>query len=89
MKKNLNLCLRWHILKSYRFVAEVTFKHETHDIKQSLTVIFPLTLSNEIQILLDKDATVLSSLCTSFQIKTLNTLYRIISHVTRNVYFPK
>ena len=60
MKKNLNLCLRWHILKSYRFVAEVTFKHETHDIKQSLTVIFPLTLNNEIQILLDKDATVLS-----------------------------
>ena len=25
-KKVLNLCLRWHILKNYRFVAEVTFK---------------------------------------------------------------
>ena len=24
--KILNLCLRWHILKSYRFVAEVIFK---------------------------------------------------------------
>ena len=26
-KKILNLCLRWHILRSYCFVAEVTFKH--------------------------------------------------------------
>ena len=25
-KKILNLCLRWHIWRSYRFVAEVTFK---------------------------------------------------------------
>ena len=25
-KKNLNLCLRWHILRSYHFVVEVTFK---------------------------------------------------------------
>ena len=25
-KKTLNLCLRWHVLKSYRFAAEVTFK---------------------------------------------------------------
>ena len=25
-KKTLNLCLRWHILRSYHFVAEVTFK---------------------------------------------------------------
>ena len=25
-KKILNLCLLWHILRSYRFVAEVTFK---------------------------------------------------------------
>ena len=25
-KKILNLCLRWHILRSYRFLAEVTFK---------------------------------------------------------------
>ena len=24
-KRNLNLCLRWHMLRSYRFVAEVTF----------------------------------------------------------------
>ena len=24
-KKNLNLCLRWHILRCYHFVAEVTF----------------------------------------------------------------
>ena len=27
-KKILNLCLRWHILRSYRFLAEVTFKKE-------------------------------------------------------------
>ena len=25
-KKILNLCLRWHILRSYRFAAEVNFK---------------------------------------------------------------
>ena len=25
-KKILNQCLRWHILRSYRFLAEVTFK---------------------------------------------------------------
>ena len=25
-KRILNLCFRWHILRSYRFVAEVTFK---------------------------------------------------------------
>ena len=25
-KKNFNLCVRWDILRSYRFVAEVTFK---------------------------------------------------------------
>ena len=24
--KILNLCFRWHILRSYRFVVEVTFK---------------------------------------------------------------
>ena len=24
-KKIVNLCFRWHILRSYRFVAEVTF----------------------------------------------------------------
>ena len=27
-KKILNLCLRWHILRSYHFVAKVTFKSE-------------------------------------------------------------
>ena len=26
-KNFFNLCLRWHILRSYRFVAEVTFKN--------------------------------------------------------------
>ena len=26
-KKILNLCFKWHILRSYRFVVEVTFKH--------------------------------------------------------------
>ena len=26
--KVLNLCFRWHILRSYRFAAEVTFKVE-------------------------------------------------------------
>ena len=25
-KMLINLCLRWHILRSYRFVAEITFK---------------------------------------------------------------
>ena len=25
-KKILNVCFRWHILRSYRFIAEVTFK---------------------------------------------------------------
>ena len=25
-KKTLKLCLRWHVLKSYRFATEVTFK---------------------------------------------------------------
>ena len=25
-KKILNMCFRWHISRSYRFVAEVTFK---------------------------------------------------------------
>ena len=25
-KKNLNQCLRWHILRSYRFIAELNFK---------------------------------------------------------------
>ena len=28
-KKSLNLCLRWHILRSYHFAAEVTFKCHT------------------------------------------------------------
>ena len=27
-KKKINLCLRWHILRIYRFVAEVTFKRK-------------------------------------------------------------
>ena len=31
-KKILNLCCRWHILRSYRFVAEVTFK--TQDLRK-------------------------------------------------------
>ena len=26
-EKILNLCFRWYILRRYRFVAEVTFKH--------------------------------------------------------------
>ena len=30
-KKLLNLCLRWHILRKYRFLAEVTFKVPEHD----------------------------------------------------------
>ena len=29
-KKILNLCFRLHILRSYRFLAEVTFKHFTY-----------------------------------------------------------
>ena len=31
-KKNYNLCLRWHILRSYHFVAEVSFKGHTQRI---------------------------------------------------------
>ena len=30
IKKILNLCFRLHILRSYRFLAEVTFKHFTY-----------------------------------------------------------
>ena len=29
-KKILNLCIRWHILRSYHFVAEVTFKEKSY-----------------------------------------------------------
>ena len=37
-KKILNLCLRWHILRSYRFAAEVTFIfHKTVTKKGSLS----------------------------------------------------
>ena len=28
-KKILNLCLRWHILRSYYFIAEVTFNPDS------------------------------------------------------------
>ena len=28
IKKFFNLCFRWHLLRSYRFVAEVTFCHD-------------------------------------------------------------
>ena len=31
-KKILNLCFIWHILRSYRFVAEVTFKDNSLNI---------------------------------------------------------
>ena len=31
-KKILNLCLTWHILRSYRFVADVTFNMHTHNL---------------------------------------------------------
>ena len=30
IKKALSQCLRWHILRSYRFVAEVTFQSRGH-----------------------------------------------------------
>ena len=29
-KKILNMCFRWYILRSYHFVAEVTFKHNLY-----------------------------------------------------------
>ena len=35
-KKILNLCFRWHILRSYHFVAEVTF-NENKKINEKLT----------------------------------------------------
>ena len=35
-KTVLNLCLRWHILRSYRFSAEVTFNEETSNVKHHL-----------------------------------------------------
>ena len=41
-KKNLNLCLKWYILTSYRFVAEVTLKF-TIDIRW---VLYALILTN-------------------------------------------
>ena len=35
-KKILKLCLGWHILRSYHFVAEVSFKYKSHtDWKQN------------------------------------------------------
>ena len=38
-KKILNLCLRWHILRSYCFVAEVTFKiKELNFLKKTVVV---------------------------------------------------
>ena len=33
-KKILNLCFRWHILRSYRFVAELTFKQSSKCVLQ-------------------------------------------------------
>ena len=36
-----NMCLRWHILRSYRFVVEVTFKYQT----QPLTWYFNFCVS--------------------------------------------
>ena len=36
-KKILNLCLTWHILRSYCFVAEVTFKYAQNCIKWNQT----------------------------------------------------
>ena len=46
-KKKNNLCFRWHILKSYRFVAEVTFKGwlNTFLPKHFLTLTSVLTLN--------------------------------------------
>ena len=35
-KGNFNVCFRWHILRTYRFVAEVTFK----DIKKKTSISF-------------------------------------------------
>ena len=52
-KKILNLCFRWHILKSYCFVAEVTFKLLIFFFKISLLNkknFFSLPLSNLTQI---------------------------------------
>ena len=46
-KKILNLCLQWHILRSYRFVAEVTFKVcELYRKKPNLTILTSLKPSN-------------------------------------------
>ena len=42
-KKILKLCFRWHILRSYRLLAEVTFKFKAKD---SQIVAIPLCLGN-------------------------------------------
>ena len=34
-KKILNLCFRWYILRSYSFVAEVTFNYQNMESAQS------------------------------------------------------
>ena len=46
-QKILNLCLRWRILKSYRFVAEVTFNQLMIEIFKCLKGISP-PIMNEI-----------------------------------------
>ena len=38
-KKILNLCLRWHILRSYCFVAEVTFIKNGHIFTSQIKII--------------------------------------------------
>ena len=42
-KKILNLCLRWHILRSYRFLAEVTFKDPKNDLINENSTEDPIT----------------------------------------------
>ena len=39
-EKVLNLCLRWHILKSYRFVEEVTFMVNSFQMQKGLELVF-------------------------------------------------
>ena len=45
-KKIINLCPRWHILRSYRFVAEVTFKWCMLTNVKSATNVHPILPKN-------------------------------------------
>ena len=53
-KKILNLYLKWHILRKYHFVAEVTFKNQTwffHEVKECESLLKCLSESVDFHII--------------------------------------